>query len=126
MGPVESFQQLLTEQTDLVKFVQFAPDKQKYNKMEATIKDVLKDHDEDGYLIAVSDGSVKHTHQMSFGWVLSTADGVHLATSYGGCNGQGSLLRAEAVAMCKFSIRHQSIKIDQSIKLSSDQSPHSL
>ena len=60
---------------DLVKFVQFAPDKQKYNKMEATIEDVLKAHDEDGYLIAVLDGSVKHIHQMSFGWVLSTADG---------------------------------------------------
>ena len=71
MGPVESFKQLLAEQPicirDLVKFVQFAPDKQKYNKMEATIEDVLKAHDEDGYLIAVSDGSVKHMHQMSFG-----------------------------------------------------------
>ena len=60
--------------------------------MEATIEDVLKAHDEDGYLIAVSDESVKHMHQMSFGWVLSTADGVHLATSYGGCDRRGSSL----------------------------------
>ena len=64
VGPVESCKQLLAEQPtwirDLVKFVQFAPDKQKYNKMEATIKDVLKAHDEVGYLIVVSDGSVKH------------------------------------------------------------------
>ena len=72
--------------------------------MEATIEDMLKDHDEDGYLIVVSDGSVKHMHQMSSGWVLSTADGVHLATSYGGCNGRGSLLRAEAVGMLSISL----------------------
>ena len=72
--------------------------------MEATIEDVFKAHDEDGYLIAVSDGSVKHMYQMSFGWVLSTADGVHLATSYGGCNGQGSLLRVEAVGMLSTSL----------------------
>ena len=46
VGPVESFQQLLAEQPrwirDLVQFVQFTPDKQKYNKMEKTIEDVLK------------------------------------------------------------------------------------
>ena len=72
--------------------------------MEKTIEDVLKAHDEDRYLIAVSDGSVKHMHQMSFGWVLSTADGVHLATSYGGCDGRGSSLRAEAVGMLSISI----------------------
>ena len=96
VGPVELFQHLLAEQSrwiqDLVKFVQFVPDKQKYNKMEATNEDVLKAHDEDGYLIVVSDGSVKHMYQMSFGWVLSTADGVHLATLYGGCDGPDSLL----------------------------------
>ena len=49
MGPVESFQQQLAEHTkwiqDLVKFVQYAQDIQKYNKMEATIKYVLKVHD---------------------------------------------------------------------------------
>ena len=41
---------------------------------------------------------------MSFGWVLSTADGVHLATSYGGCDGRGSSLRAEAVGMLSISL----------------------
>ena len=80
------------------------PDKQKYNKMEKTIEDMLKAHDKDGYLIALSDGSVKHMHQMSLGWVLSTADGVHLATSYGGCDGRGSSLRAEAVVMLSISL----------------------
>ena len=82
-----------------MQFVQFAPDKGKYNIVEKTIKDVLKAHNEDGYLIAVSNGSVKHMYQMSFGWVLSTADGVRLATSYGGCDGRGSSLRVEAVGM---------------------------
>ena len=42
-------------------------DKHTYNQMETTIEDVLKANDKDGYLIAVSDGSVKHMHQMSFG-----------------------------------------------------------
>ena len=71
---------------------------------EKTIKDILQAHDKDGYLIAVSDGSVKHMHQMSFGWVLSTVDGVHLATSYGGCDGRGSSLQAEAVGMLSISL----------------------
>ena len=84
--------------------MQFAPDKQKYNQIEATIEEVINAYDEDGYLIAVSDGSVKHMHRMSFGWVLSTADGVHLATSYGGCDGKGSSLRAEAVGMLSISL----------------------
>ena len=60
--------------------------------METTIDDVLKAHYKDEYLLAVSDGSVRHTHQMSFGWVLATADGKHLARSYGGCDGRGSSL----------------------------------
>ena len=72
--------------------------------METIIEDVLKAHIEDGYLIAVSDGSVKYIHQMRFGWVLSTADGVHLATSYGGCDSRGSSLQAEAVGMLSISL----------------------
>ena len=72
--------------------------------MDTTIKDLLKANNEDGYLIAVLDGSVKHMHQMSFGWVLSTAGGVHLATSYGGCDGRGSSLRAEAVGILSISL----------------------
>ena len=71
--------------------------------MDTTIGDVLKANNEDGYLIAVSDGSVKDMHQMSFGWVLSTAGGVHLATSYGGCDGRGNLLQAEAVGVISIS-----------------------
>ena len=91
MGPAESFEQLLVEQpawiSDLTKFVTFALDQRKYDKMTTTIDDVLKAHDKDRYLTAVSDGSVKHTHQMSFGWVLSTAGGLHLEKSYGRCDG---------------------------------------
>ena len=72
--------------------------------MVTNIEDVLRANNEDGYLIAVSDGSVKHIHQMNFGWVLSMAGGVHLATSYGGCDDRGSSLRAEAVGMLSISI----------------------
>ena len=52
--------------------------------------------------------------------MLPTADGVHLATSYGGCDGQGSSLRAEAVGMLSISLfivlmakysKHTNIKI---------------
>ena len=43
-------------------------------------------------------------HQMSFRSILSTAGGVYLATSYGGCDGRGSLLRAEAVGMLSISL----------------------
>ena len=72
--------------------------------MDTTIKDVIKADDEDGYLIVVSDGSVKHMHQICFGLVLSTAGGVYLAISYGGCDGRGSSLRAEVVGMLLITI----------------------
>ena len=75
-----------------------------YNQMATTIDDVLKAHNKDGYLIVISDGSVKHMHQMSFGWVLSTAGGVHLATSYSEYDDRGSSLRAEAVGMIFISL----------------------
>ena len=107
-GPAESFVQLIVDQPqwirDLIEFFTFAPDKRKYNQIATIIEDVPKAHDDNGYLIAVSDGSVKHMYQMSFGWVLSTAGGVHLATSYGGCDGRGSSLRAEAVGMLSVSL----------------------
>ena len=47
-------------------------------------------HDKDGYLVAVLDGSVKHMYQIIYGWVLSTAGGLHLAKSFGGCDDRGS------------------------------------
>ena len=43
-------------------------------------------------------------HQMSFGWVLLMAKGLHLTKSFGGCDGRGGSLRAEAVGMLSFSI----------------------
>ena len=36
---------------------------------------------------------------MNFGWVLSTAKGLHLAKSSGGYDGRDSWLRAEVVGM---------------------------
>ena len=36
---------------------------------------------------------------MSFGWVLLTRKGLHLARSFGGCDGQRRSLQAEAVGM---------------------------
>ena len=98
-GPAELFEQLLADQPewirDLVEFVRFALDQTKYGRMETTIDDVLTAHDKDGYLVAVSDGSIKHIHQMSFGWVLLRAKGLHLAKSFGGCNGRGTVVHYE-------------------------------
>ena len=70
--------------------VLFAPNQTKYCKLDTTINDVLKTHNKDRYLVAVSDGSVKHMHQMRFGWVLLTAKGLHLAKSFDGCDGRES------------------------------------
>ena len=65
-GPVESFKQLIVDQPawikDLIDFVTFAPDQHIYNQMATKIHDVLKAHNEDVYLLVVSDGSVKHLH----------------------------------------------------------------
>ena len=72
--------------------------------MATTINDVLKAHDKDRYLTAVLKESVKHMHQMSFGGVLSTAGGLHLAKSYGRCDGRGSSLQVEAVGMLSISL----------------------
>ena len=98
IGAPESFERLLAEQpgwvSDLTKFVSFAADESKYNCMDITIDEVLRAHDKDGHLVAVSDGSVQNTHEMSFGWVLATANGKHLARSYGGCDGRESSIRA--------------------------------
>jgi hypothetical protein len=52
-----------------------------------------------GYLLAVSDGSVK-SHDMSFGWILTTSTGDRLAAAAAGpCNGRGNSLRAEGAGM---------------------------
>ena len=57
--------------------------------MATTINDVLTAHDKDEYLVAVLVRSVKHVHQMSFGWILSMAKRLHLAKSFGECDGRG-------------------------------------
>ena len=75
-------------------------------KVVTKINDVFKAHNKDGYLIAVSDGTVKHMYLVSFGWVLSTEEGVHLATSHDGCEGLGSVLRAEAVGILSIFLFH--------------------
>jgi hypothetical protein len=54
--------------------------------------------EEHGYLLAVSDGSVKF-HDMSFGWILATPNGKRLAAAAGPCNRRGNSLRAEGAGM---------------------------
>ena len=60
---------------------------------------MLTAHDKDKYLVVVSTRSVKHMHQMIFGWGLLAAKGLHLEKSFGGCDGRGSSLRARVVRM---------------------------
>ena len=60
-------------------------------------------YNKEGYLVAVSDGSVQHIHQMSFDWVLVSTKVQHLVKSFSGCNGRGNSLRTEAVRMLSIS-----------------------
>ena len=71
VAPVTLFEQLIADQTKRIrefgKFVQFAQDKQTYNQLDTIIQDVVTANGENGYLISLSDGPVRHTHQMSLG-----------------------------------------------------------
>jgi hypothetical protein len=49
--------------------------------------EIVHELEENGYLLAVSDGSVKF-HDMSFGWILATPTGNRLAAAAGPCNGR--------------------------------------
>lgn len=65
---------------------------------DANLFEIMTQHDTHGHLLAVSDGSVLF-HNMSFGWVLATPDGVRLVGAAGPCNGRGNSLRAEGAGM---------------------------
>ena len=65
---------------------------------------MLKEHNKDEYLVAALDRSVKHMHQMSFGWGLSTVGRLHFVKLFDGCDDRGSSLRVEAVGMLFISI----------------------
>jgi hypothetical protein len=54
--------------------------------------------EENGYLLAVSDGSVK-VNDMSFGWILATPSGERLAAAAGPMQRKRNSLRAEGVGM---------------------------
>ena len=81
-GPSLSFEDLLQKQApwiqDLLWYVGFVQDK----NMLTTIEDIIYYHDKEGFLLSVSDGSVKHIHNMSFGWILTTQIGKHLVQSW--------------------------------------------
>jgi hypothetical protein len=55
--------------------------------------EIVHELEHHGYLLAVSDGSVKF-HDMSFGWVLATPTGKRLAAAAGPCSGRGNSLQA--------------------------------
>ena len=88
----------------LLIFVMFAPDPKKYGILDTTIDDIIAAHNEEGHLVSLLDSSVKHIHNMSFGWVLATAKERPLGRSYGGCVGRGNSLRAEAVGILSITI----------------------
>lgn len=124
-GPNISFEDLLKKQAnwiqDLLWYVGFEPDK----NILTTIDDTIYYHDKERFLLSVLDGSVKHIHNMSFGWVLTTSKGKRLVQSYGPANERGILLRAEAVVMLSISIFVASIakykdRNDLNIKFISD------
>jgi hypothetical protein len=89
----------------------------KDNKVESLLQDVpffsddgysnlweiVHESEDFGYLLAVSDGSVKF-HDMSFGWILATPTGKRLVAAAGPCNGRGNSLRAEGAGMLSATI----------------------
>jgi hypothetical protein len=70
---------------------------------DANLFEITTQHEKHGYLLAVSDGSVLF-YNMSFGWILSTPDGVRLVGGAGPCNGRGNSLRAEDAGMLSVSL----------------------
>ena len=52
-----------------------------------------------GYLIMVSDGSVRLIWSMTYGWILATPEGKWLAAANGPSMDRGSSLRAEGDGM---------------------------
>ena len=87
IGLIESFNQLLVSQATWInnplELVWFAPDPTKYNNiLDTTIIDVLTAHNKMGYLVAVSYGSVKHMNEITLGWVLGSAKGIHFLKSH--------------------------------------------
>jgi len=66
----------------------------------ANLDEILTVHDKEGYLLSVSDGSVKF-HNMSFGWIIASPDGQRLAAGAGAgpCQGRGNSLRSEGAGM---------------------------
>lgn len=62
--------------------------------------DVIKIY---GYLIAVSDGSVKE-FAMTFGRVISASNGIRLAMVAGQCSGRQNSIRSEAAGMLYVSL----------------------
>ena len=65
-----------------------------YESLEEIV-DMIKIY---GYLIAVSDGSVKD-FAMTFGWAISTPNGIRIASAAGPCSGRQNSLRSEAAGM---------------------------
>ena len=63
--------------------------------------EIIELHNQYKSLLTVSDGSVVF-HNVSFGWVLATANGDLLAYGAGPCNGRGSSLRSEGARMLTF------------------------
>ena len=67
VGPIESFDWLLASQVTWSRVCTIRPRPKKYNKMDTTINNLLAVYNKEGYILAVSDGSVKYMHQVSFG-----------------------------------------------------------
>jgi hypothetical protein len=96
-GPDVSWDEFIKSQPhwveSLLQDVHFFPDDGYSNLWKIVHK--LEEH---GYLLAVSDGSVKF-HDMSFGWILATPTGKRLAAAAGPCNGRGNSLQADGAGI---------------------------
>ena len=97
-NPEVSWDKYIQQQPEWVKALLVQVEFYSSDDGDANLFDITAEHEKHGHLIAVSDGSVMF-HNMSFGWILSTPDGVRLVGAAGPCNGRGNSLRAEGAGM---------------------------
>jgi len=97
-NPEVSWDKFIQQQPEWVKALLLQVEFYTSDDGDANLFEIMTQHEQHGHLLAVSDGSVLF-HNMSFGWILSTPDGVRLVGAAGPCNGRGNSLRAEGAGM---------------------------
>jgi hypothetical protein len=96
-GPTECWDRFIASQSSWIR--QFLEEVHFYtDDRHQNIDKIPILHNKCGYLLSVSDGSVKF-HNMSFGWIIATPEGRRLAAGCGPCEGSSNSLCSEGAGM---------------------------